>query len=81
MHKPHSECLSLILNVTNTRGDDMPDDNLSPKHMSSPNQGLSFLTPFGEGKIKDPGNEAAKFQDSPTGSAPFFIHSVSLINK
>ena len=58
----------------------MHEDNLSPKHMTSPNQGLSFLTPFGAGKIKNPGNEAAKFQDSSTGRCILFIHSV-LISK
>ena len=45
----------------------MHKDNLSPKHMTSLNQGISFLTPFGTGEIKDPGNEAAKLQDSSTG--------------
>ena len=31
--------------------------NLSPRHMTSLNQGLSSLVPFGVGKMKDPGIE------------------------
>ena len=58
----------------------MHEDNLSPKHMTSLNQGLSFLTPLGVGEIKDPGNEAAKLQDSSTGRCTF-IYSQCIMRK